>query len=144
MTRLMTRRASSAAPPGPQRVAALDRMRHRVYGVAFALVLVLLGWLAIAFYNKEFTPVDLVNLQTQRAGLQLDKHADVKIRGLIVGEVRNITATTSGATLQLALDPSKVGLIPSNVVARLLPKTLFGEKYVDLVTPSQPSPPPAT
>ena len=28
-----------------------------------------------------------------------------------------------------------VDLIPANVSARLLPKTLFGERYVDLVTP---------
>jgi phospholipid/cholesterol/gamma-HCH transport system substrate-binding protein len=115
-------------------------MRHRLYGLVFALVLALLGWLAIAIYNQQFKPVALVNLDTQRAGLQLNPQADVKIRGLIVGEVRKITATTSGATLQLALDPTKVGLIPANVKARLLPKTLFGEKYVSLVTPSQASP----
>ena len=28
-----------------------------------------------------------------------------------------------------------VGLIPANVTARLLPKTLFGERFVDLVSP---------
>ena len=32
-----------------------------------------------------------------------------------------------------------MGLIPSNVSARLLPKTLFGEKYVDLVLPTEPA-----
>ena len=143
MTRQISRQAgppSLAGKGGPQRALALDRLRHRTYGLIFALVMALLAWLAIAFYNKQFTPVTLVNLETQRAGLQLDPQADVKIRGLIVGTVRKISATTSGATLQLAIDPSKVGLIPSNVVARLLPKTLFGEKYVDLVTPSHPSP----
>ena len=143
MTRQIARQAgppSLAGKGGPQRALALDRIRHRAYGLAFALVMVLLAWLAIAVYNKQFTPVTLVNLETQRAGLQLDKQADVKIRGLIVGSVRKISATTSGATLQLALDPSKVGLIPANVQARLLPKTLFGEKYVDLVTPAHPSP----
>jgi phospholipid/cholesterol/gamma-HCH transport system substrate-binding protein len=139
MTRQMTRQAGPAPLGRQQRLIALDRMRHRMYGLVFALVMALLAWLAIAFYNQTFTPVTLVNLQTQRAGLQLDPQADVKIRGLIVGEVRKITATPSGATLQLALQPGKDGLIPSNVQARLLPKTLFGEKYVDLVTPSSPS-----
>lgn len=39
------------------------------------------------------------------------------------------------ATLDIALKPEHVAHIPSDVHARLLPKTLFGEKYVDLVAP---------
>jgi phospholipid/cholesterol/gamma-HCH transport system substrate-binding protein len=143
MTRQITRQAGPPAASGrggPQRVLALERMRNRLYGVVFAVVLALLGWLAIALYDKDFTPVALVNLQTRRAGLELNTQADVKIRGVLVGEVRKISATPSGATLQLALNPGKVGLIPANVEARLLPKTLFGEKYVDLVAPARPSP----
>lgn len=142
MTRQDARQRPPSAGPrvGPQRALALERMRHRLYGLVFAAVMALVAGLAVALYNKAFTPVALVNLETQRAGLQLNPQADVKIRGLLVGEVRKITATSSGATLQLALDPGKTGLIPSNVQARLLPKTLFGEKYVDLVTPSNPSP----
>jgi phospholipid/cholesterol/gamma-HCH transport system substrate-binding protein len=140
----MTRQiAGQAAPPtrgGSRQSEALNRLRHRLYGLVFLVVVALVAWLAIAFYDKAFTPVTLVNLDTQRAGLQLNTQADVKIRGLIVGDVRKISATPSGATLQLALDPGKVGLIPANVQARLLPKTLFGEKYVDLVTPPSPSP----
>jgi virulence factor Mce-like protein len=41
--------------------------------------------------------------------------------------------------VDLALDPDTVGLIPANVRARLLPKTLFGEKFVDLVIPGRPA-----
>jgi len=37
--------------------------------------------------------------------------------------------------LDLALSPGEVGSIPSNVTARILPKTLFGEKYVELEIP---------
>jgi phospholipid/cholesterol/gamma-HCH transport system substrate-binding protein len=79
-------------------------------------------------------------VKTERAGLQLLPHSDVKVRGLIVGEVRGADATSDGATLHLALDPGKAKLIPRNVQARLLPKTLFGEKYVDLQIPAQPAP----
>ncbi|MFD0856913.1 MCE family protein, partial [Actinomadura adrarensis] len=39
-----------------------------------------------------------------------------------------------------ALDPDRAKLIPNNVQARLLPKTLFGEKYVDLQIPAQAGP----
>jgi phospholipid/cholesterol/gamma-HCH transport system substrate-binding protein len=43
------------------------------------------------------------------------------------------------ATLDLALDPGKVDLVPANVQAQLLPKTLFGEKEVALIVPSDAS-----
>ena len=54
------------------------------------------------------------------------------MRGMIVGEVRG-QLRRRRARLELALDPSQVGSIPANVTARILPKTLFGEKYVELV-----------
>jgi virulence factor Mce-like protein len=41
--------------------------------------------------------------------------------------------------VSIALQPRTAGLIPANVTARLLPKTLFGEKYVDLVLPPRPA-----
>ena len=66
------------------------------------------------------------------------------MRGLIVGEVRGIATDrrrARGSTL--ALKPETVDQIPADVIARLLPKTLFGEQYVALVAagggpPAQP------
>jgi phospholipid/cholesterol/gamma-HCH transport system substrate-binding protein len=109
-----------------------ERIRFRLLGIAMLLVIVLLLVLTVALFNKAFTPVTEVTVRTERAGLQLLPHSDVKVRGLIVGEVRDTDATAQGATLHLALDPDKAKLIPGNVQARLLPKTLFGEKYVEL------------
>jgi phospholipid/cholesterol/gamma-HCH transport system substrate-binding protein len=111
----------------------------RVYGVVFLLVIALLVGLTVAIYSKVFVDVVHVTLQTDRVGNQLAPPADVKLRGLIVGEVRSVSSDGRKATVDLALQPSTVGLIPRNVMARLLPKTLFGEKFVDLVIPAQPS-----
>ncbi|TDD94465.1 MCE family protein [Actinomadura rubrisoli] len=116
------------------------RLRYRMLGLSMMLVIALLLALTVALFNKALTPVIKVKVATERAGLQLLPRSDVKVRGLIVGEVRSTTATGSGATLNLALDPGKAELIPNNVQARLLPKTLFGEKYVDLQIPRQPGP----
>ncbi|MBB4778255.1 MCE family protein [Actinomadura livida] len=115
-----------------------ERIRFRLLGISMLLVIVLLLALTVALFNKAFTPVTEVTVRTERAGLQLLPHSDVKVRGLIVGEVRDTDATAQGATLHLALDPDKAKLIPGNVQARLLPKTLFGEKYVELHIPEQP------
>ena len=114
-------------------------LKKRLSGVLFLAVLAGLVWLSVLLYNKAFTPVVEVTLEATKAGNQLSAPSDVKLRGLIVGEVRDIVSTGDGATLTLALKPESVDLIPKNVVARLLPKTLFGEKYVELVLPESPS-----
>jgi phospholipid/cholesterol/gamma-HCH transport system substrate-binding protein len=114
-------------------------VKRRLSGVLFLLVLAGLLALSILLYQKAFTPVVEVTLKAGTAGNQLATPADVKLRGLIVGEVREITTDGDGATMRLALDPDQVDLIPKNVSARLLPKTLFGEKYVDLVLPEDPA-----
>ncbi|MEV6740929.1 MCE family protein [Streptomyces sp. NPDC051104] len=111
-------------------------LRLRLYGVAFIAVLALLLSLAVAVYQQAFTSVVPVTLQADSLGNQLEPRADVKLRGLLVGEVRAVHADGTKATLDLALKPQYVTFIPSDVHARLLPKTLFGEKYVDLVPPA--------
>jgi virulence factor Mce-like protein len=123
--------------PTPTGGAAL--IKRRLAGVAFIVVLALLVTLTVLLYQKAFTPVVHVTLHADRIGNQLSPPADVKVRGLVVGEVRAVRSNGDGATIDLALQPDKVKLIPSNVRAQLLPKTLFGEKYVLLVLPSDPS-----
>lgn len=105
----------------------------------FLCVLALLVALSVAVFQKRFTPVVMVQLHTDHVGNQLQEASDVKVRGLIVGEVRHVRTSGHGAVVSLALDPDQVGAIPRNVSARLLPKTLFGERYVDLVLPGDPS-----
>jgi phospholipid/cholesterol/gamma-HCH transport system substrate-binding protein len=113
--------------------------RYQLYGIAMLSALALFVGVCIAYFNQAFTPVSHVTLHISRAGLQLLPGSDVKVRGLIVGSVDTITSDGDGATLSLRLDPAKAQHIPDNVSARLIPKTIFGEKYVDLVLPAQPS-----
>ncbi|MEU8033056.1 MCE family protein [Streptomyces sp. NPDC049099] len=114
-------------------------LRLRLYGIAFLAVLALLLSLAVAVYQQAFTTVVPITLQAGTLGNQLDPRADVKLRGVLVGEVREVHADGTKATLDIALKPQYVTDIPSDVRARLLPKTLFGEKYVDLVAPARSS-----
>ncbi len=114
-------------------------VRRRLQGLAFLVVLALLLGLSVALYNKAFTEVAYVTLETDTAGNQLQEASDVKVRGVIVGEVREVRAAADGATIELAILPQYLEQIPADVTARLLPKTLFGERYVSLVLPEQPS-----
>ena len=113
-------------------------LRRRLLGIAFIAVLAGLIALSVLAYRKTFTPATWVTLRADRVGMQLNAGADVKLRGVIVGEVRSVRADGTGAELALALDPAQARRIPANISARLLPKTLFGERYVELVagTPS--------
>jgi ABC-type transporter Mla subunit MlaD len=123
------------SPLGPA-TGGLARLGDRTYGVVFLVVVALLVGVSVAAFQQRFTPVVRVTLLTDRIGSQLQEASDVKLRGLVVGQVRSIEVTPQGARLGLALKPEMVGLIPGNVSARLLPKTLFGERFVDLVAPA--------
>ncbi len=105
-------------------------------GLAFVTVVVLLVGLAIAQYAGAFRSSVPVLLKADHAGSQLNQRADVKVRGMIVGRVDSITSTGDGADIMLGIDPDKIDQIPQNVTARLLPKTLFGEKFVALDPPA--------
>jgi virulence factor Mce-like protein len=113
-------------------------VRRRLQGVAFLVIVAALLALTVIVYNKALPWQSTVNvtLETKKIGHQMIVPADVKLRGIIVGQVRAVGTQGDNATMKLALDPSKVALIPNDVKARILPKTLFGEKFVDLVIPS--------
>ncbi len=112
---------------------------HRILGVIFVGFLVLSVWLVSAVFTQKFTSFDKVTLTTSTAGLNLPAKADVKVRGVIVGQVNKAESEGKGATLTLGIKPDEIKTIPKNVTAALVPKTLFGEKYVDLNIPKDPS-----
>ncbi|MGX7673578.1 MCE family protein [Plantactinospora sp. DSM 117369] len=109
---------------------------RRVLGLVFVVLLGAALSLAVLQYRKVFTPVAWVTLHTAQTGMQLNPGAEVKLRGVPIGEVREVDSDGAQARLRLALDPDRIGQIPADVTARLLPKTLFGERYVALVPPA--------
>jgi phospholipid/cholesterol/gamma-HCH transport system substrate-binding protein len=109
---------------------------HRLLGLVFVVAVLVAVALSVLAYRKVFTPVVRVTLVADHTGLQLQEGADVKLHGVIVGEVRQISSDGQQARLRLALDPATAGHVPASVQARLLPRTLFGEKYVELVIPA--------
>ncbi len=115
------------------------KLRRRLIGVVFLLVFALLVGLSLALYHKRFTPVATVTLYTNSVGNEMHIGADVMVRGVRVGEVRQISADGTGARLVLAIQPSMVPQLPANVTAEMLPTTLFGERYVDLLIPARPA-----
>jgi phospholipid/cholesterol/gamma-HCH transport system substrate-binding protein len=110
-------------------------LRTRTLGLCFLALVVGGVWLTYAVFTQKFTSFDQVTLETSSVGLQLPDRADVKVRGVIVGQVLEQQATSGGARLTLGIQPDRIDTIPANVTGSILPKTLFGEKYVSLVVP---------
>jgi virulence factor Mce-like protein len=115
-----------------------QRIRRRLQGLAFLAVVAGLLSLTVLIYNKAlpWQASDPVTLIASRIGNQLVVPADVKLDGIVVGRVSGVSANGTQARLSLQISPSRMSEIPANVEARILPKTIFGEKYVDLVIPA--------
>lgn len=116
-------------------------LKYRALGALFLVMLLLAGWLVYAVFTKKFSDYDEVTLRTTTVGLNLPTRADVKIRGVLVGEVLEARSTGDGAELTLGIYPDKRTIIDRDVTGSIVPKTLFGEKYVSLVDPAGDAPP---
>jgi phospholipid/cholesterol/gamma-HCH transport system substrate-binding protein len=113
------------------------RLRDLLLGVGYGVVVLAVAvgtWLA---YNQVFVERSEITLTTRSVGSALQKGSDVKLNGVPVGTVSAIEPRDDGATLTLALEPDVLDDLPVGTTARLLPKTLFGERYVALVRPRQ-------
>lgn len=108
----------------------------KALGAIFVAMVVFFVWVTYAFFTKAFVDYDNVTLTTDTTGVNLPRNADVKLRGMIVGEVRKVQPDGDGVKLTLGMNPQLIGDVPKDVTAQLVPKTLFGEKYVALIPPT--------
>ena len=108
---------------------------HKALGIVFLAMLLLGVYLTYGIFTKKFTDYAELTLRTSKIGLQLPTRADVKTRGVIVGEVLDFDSDAEGAVLTLGIYPDMLDTIPANVTGSIVPKTLFGEKYVSLEVP---------
>jgi phospholipid/cholesterol/gamma-HCH transport system substrate-binding protein len=106
--------------------------------ILFAFITALIV-LTIAAFNRDLRSYATVTLTSDRSGLVMEPGAKVKLRGVQVGRVASIQPGDP-VKLQLELYPEQLRYIPANVAARITATTAFGAKYVDLLTPTDPSP----
>jgi phospholipid/cholesterol/gamma-HCH transport system substrate-binding protein len=110
-------------------------------GLALIVAIGLIIALAIGLFRGSFTETEPVTVISDRAGLVMNNDAKVKMRGVQIGKVKSIEYRSDGtAALHLAMDPSQLRLIPSNVKVDIESSTVFGAKSVDMVPPENPSP----
>lgn len=96
--------------------------------------------LCLASFNRSLTSTVPITLTSDRSGLVMEPWAKVKLRGIQVGRVENVSlAGSDNASLRLYIDSDQLKNIPANVHARINATSLFGSKFVELVYPSDPS-----
>lgn len=117
-----------------------SRVHPRWWTLTFIIVVIFAAWLVGQSFNRSFRAYIPVTLISDRTGLVMETGAKVKMRGVQVGRVGQISGGKQPASLKLEIDPDKVALIPANVRARIAATTAFGAKYVELVYPQDPSP----
>lgn len=95
---------------------------------------------AVVLFRGGLTSSVPVTVISDRAGLVMNPDAKVRLHGVPVGTVKSIDLLPDGqAALQLAVEPSVLQLIPSNVGINIASTTVFGAKSVDFVPPQNPS-----
>jgi len=110
--------------------------RLEVTGLLYLVVIGFLIWVSIASYQHVFDDNVTVSVDARTAGQQLNVGGDVRMNGAIVGRISDVRATSSRARITLQINAEDAARIPRDVVARVLPTTLFGQKFVELKSTS--------
>jgi phospholipid/cholesterol/gamma-HCH transport system substrate-binding protein len=116
------------------RPSSRERLNYLVRGaVAFTLalgvaaVMVLRGTGALDRTEDVFVEVP------SAVGL-VNAGAPVRYLGVDIGRIASIEAGATESRVRLAIDVDASRTIPSDVLARVVPRTFFGDIYVELVT----------
>jgi phospholipid/cholesterol/gamma-HCH transport system substrate-binding protein len=111
----------------------------QIKGIALLTCIALLIALAVAVFDKRFTDSVRVTVVTERSGLQLNANGDVRMRGALIGRIAAVEHDGENAVIRVELDPDQAQHVPADARARILPTTLFGQKFLELVAPRHPS-----
>ncbi|MCE5289182.1 MAG: MCE family protein [Nocardiaceae bacterium] len=103
--------------------------------IAVALTLLMLRY--VGFFDK-YVPVNAI-MKTTGDGLM--PKADVKYKGVLVGEVDSVKSTEGGATqdVTIHLKPQFADSIPANVTARTVPSNVFAVNSIEFLAPETAS-----
>lgn len=129
------------AGPTPERTLA-------VRGLVASVVAVVLAGFLVARGAGVLDPGATVTAVLPSEAGRVPVHAPVHHLGVKVGDVRSSIGVVSGDSsgdddepgtrIEMLIAPEHAERIPSDVVVRAVPRTLFGDVRLDLVTPGEP------
>ncbi|MFC7446964.1 MCE family protein [Rhodococcus daqingensis] len=81
--------------------------------------------------NLQRDPVVVVAVPAS-AGL-ITGEAPVRYAGVNIGRIAGIDSGTESSVVRLQIDADAIGQVPSSVLARVVPRTFFGDIYIQLL-----------
>jgi phospholipid/cholesterol/gamma-HCH transport system substrate-binding protein len=109
------------------------RLQRLVIGAIGLVLTVGLGlWLTLSYFGV-WTSDAKVSVEVERVGDAIGPGAKVRYHGIIVGRVLRLSDHGDGYRLHLLVNEDHSKSIPSNATARILPSTVFGSEYVELL-----------
>jgi len=116
----------------------------KLAGLILLVVLALVTTYVFLQFRGKLTPKTELTMISSRAGLVMDPNSKVTYNGVEIGRVKSVLPTnqngTQEAKLELEVDPKFIKLIPANVNGDIQATTIFGNKYVSLSSPANPTP----
>lgn len=112
------------------------RLGSAVLGLLFVMLLLGSSAVGIAYGFGVFSHSSTVTARLPTAGPALGPGSEVEYRGVLVGSLGKLQREPTQAVLTMDIDPGQLAHIPSGVTVRLVPRSVFGDLYVDLVPPA--------
>ena len=108
--------------------------RRGLLGFLASAVTFVLVWIGVTFAYGGYDDHYQVVGDFPRAGQGLAPGSDVTYRGVDIGEVASIELVDRRARVRMNIDPDVD--VPADAEFVVRPKTIFGEKYVEVTFPS--------
>jgi phospholipid/cholesterol/gamma-HCH transport system substrate-binding protein len=106
------------------------RARQIVAGAITLLLIASLTISGVRIANGALKPRYQLVARFSAAGQGLLSKSDVKIRGVNIGSVKSVRLDRGRAIVRMDIDDDEK--VPTTASATIRPKTLFGEKFVDI------------
>lgn len=110
-----------------------SRWQLALWGVLglVGLVTVAIGTTAYGAGALSGDPEVTAEITTQAAAVPV--RAPIEYQGVVVGTVTDVQIRTSGSTVTMRINERHADAISAGAQVRVLPRTLFGDLYVDMV-----------
>jgi phospholipid/cholesterol/gamma-HCH transport system substrate-binding protein len=123
------------------------RPPFKTVGLLTIVVMGTIGSIRYLQFRGDLTPNTTLTMVADRAGLVMNPGSKVTYNGVQIGRVSSVSEITCdgkpAAKLVLDVTPKYLKVIPANVTARVA-ATVFGNKYVALSSPKNPTSQPIT
>lgn len=110
-----------------------------VIGAVASVVLLVVGGLLVASGAGSLSRDPQVTATVPAEAGLIHGAASVQYQGVHVGSVVGIDAGVASSRLTMQLGQDRIAEIPASVMVRIVPRTLFGDVFIELVPPGSPA-----